>query len=243
LDISGGSPPYYAEWNKAFTGKEATGLGAGTYNLLLTDQNGCEINERITIIEPERLRFTSETSPSVNSLPNGRATVNVTGGTTPYIYEWNNDPTLNEASLSNLTPGTYRLAVEDANGCSLSVRIIVQSVLGIREELPGFNAWPNPLAEGDHLYLEGLPSDIQGWQLINLQGQMIEEGIMSGSPTAQIKFNTILAGTYVLRLVTPDKAYNLRLLLEGKKHLPELHSGRWGYSSDRKHGFRTIPVR
>lgn len=41
----------------------------------------------------------------------------VTGGTPPYVYAWDNATT--DATLQNPTPGTYELTVTDADGCSV----------------------------------------------------------------------------------------------------------------------------
>ena len=43
------------------------------------------------------------------------ASVNVTGGTAPYTYEWNNGATT--ASIDGLAAGSYSVTVTDANGC------------------------------------------------------------------------------------------------------------------------------
>ena len=47
------------------------------------------------------------------------ATANVTGGTTPYIYEWNNGVALQ--ALENITAGDYSVTVTDNNGCVATV--------------------------------------------------------------------------------------------------------------------------
>jgi hypothetical protein len=46
---------------------------------------------------------------------NGSASVNVTAGTSPYSYAWNNGSTA--SSISNLSAGTYYVTVTDARSC------------------------------------------------------------------------------------------------------------------------------
>jgi len=64
------------------------------------------------------------TCPSTN---NGSATVNATGGQTPYTYTWSNSAT--GATASNLSAGSYTVTARDANNCSgtLTVNITAPS--------------------------------------------------------------------------------------------------------------------
>ncbi|PKP47297.1 MAG: hypothetical protein CVT94_11925, partial [Bacteroidetes bacterium HGW-Bacteroidetes-11] len=52
--VSGGTPPYTYLWDDllAQTTQTATGLVAGTYNVIVTDANGCEVTGSITLTDP-----------------------------------------------------------------------------------------------------------------------------------------------------------------------------------------------
>ena len=68
------------------------------------------------------LNFTGFTTPtnSVDSLScDGIITATVTGGTSPYTYQWSNASTTQ--TISNLCPGSYCCYVTDANGCNLTL--------------------------------------------------------------------------------------------------------------------------
>ena len=85
-------------------------LIAGTYTLLLTDDNGCTFTSTpaVTIIEPNVLTATisSFTDPSCFGFSDGNATVTAGGGTPNYSYSWTAglDPSL--PTSSSLAAGT-----------------------------------------------------------------------------------------------------------------------------------------
>ena len=49
----------------------------------------------------------------------GSATINPTGGTSPYSYSWNTSPVQTNATATNLSAGTYTVIVTDKNGCKI----------------------------------------------------------------------------------------------------------------------------
>ena len=95
-----------------------SGLYAGTYDVYVSDANGCTDNISVTITEPDVIYYTATTSDvSCNAGTNGSAWVDsVSGGTPPYFYTWNTSQ--NTSIISNLTAGTYTVSVTDVNNCS-----------------------------------------------------------------------------------------------------------------------------
>jgi large repetitive protein len=125
-----GTPPYTYLWDAAAgnqTTQEATNLGAGTYSVTVTDDNGCTIERNITLVEPPQLDATTSVTSdyngediSCNGFTDGSAEVNPTDGTPPYTYLWDaaaGNQTTQEAT--NLGAGTYFVTVTDDNGCTI----------------------------------------------------------------------------------------------------------------------------
>jgi hypothetical protein len=52
--VSGGAPPYTFNWENGATTANLNNLGIGSYNLILTDANGCSMEERVDITGPDR---------------------------------------------------------------------------------------------------------------------------------------------------------------------------------------------
>ncbi|CAF0787684.1 unnamed protein product [Rotaria sordida] len=136
----GGTPGYTYLWNTvpAQTGSTATGLVAGTYNVTVTDANGCFVVRTVTITQPNAPLSASITN-SVNVCPTfatGSATVTPSGGTPNYLYTWSTVPAQHNATATGLAAGTYTVTVTDANGCTTTATAVI-------------NNNPKPLAGGD----------------------------------------------------------------------------------------------
>jgi gliding motility-associated-like protein len=118
--IAGGTPPYTYAWTPiGGSGPVATGLTAGTYNVLVTDKNGCSGPGTITIGEPPALSATiTATNVTCFNLNNGTATAIVSGGTPGYTYNWGTIPIQISQTASGLGTGTYTLLITDSNGCT-----------------------------------------------------------------------------------------------------------------------------
>jgi hypothetical protein len=116
---SGGTSPYTYLWSPGGqTTSTATGLCAGTFQVTVTDANGCTANGVVTISNPTVLSATVTcTNASCFGGNNGSAAATQTGGTPGYTYSWSpgGQTTANSTGLS---AGTYTCTVTDANGCT-----------------------------------------------------------------------------------------------------------------------------
>jgi gliding motility-associated-like protein len=132
VSVTGGTAPYTYGWSPANPSSPIiTNLSAGSFTLNVTDNNGCTIPTTVyTINEPPALVLNPTVVNSTCSLPNGSATVNVSGGTPfpgnpTYQFQWNNTPPSNTATANNIAAGTYNCVVTDANGCTANVNAII----------------------------------------------------------------------------------------------------------------------
>ena len=120
-----GTPPYTYQWSNGQTTATIGNLSAGTYTVTVTDLVNCSGTAMVTIVEPSALTgsITASTDVLCHGESAGAATMTVSGGTTPYNYQWSNNAT--SATASNLPAGTYTVTVADSNGCSVSDTITI----------------------------------------------------------------------------------------------------------------------
>ncbi|MBN9299356.1 MAG: gliding motility-associated C-terminal domain-containing protein [Filimonas sp.] len=117
LATSGGTTPYTYEWSTGATTNAISSLTAGSYTFTITDKNGCDTSQSVTVTEPDDLSYTiSKTNVLCYGAATGSATITVTGGVAPYAYVWSSGSTT--ATANNLAAGVYTCTITDVNGCS-----------------------------------------------------------------------------------------------------------------------------
>ncbi|MFH1320322.1 MAG: SprB repeat-containing protein, partial [Bacteroidota bacterium] len=122
LSVSGGTTPYTFIWNDPGSGttEDISGLAAGTYSVTVVDSCGANTSNSVIIAEPPALASsTTKTDISCNGNSDGSIDLTVSGGTLPYIYQWNDPGTNITQDISGLQPGTYTVDITDA--CAIVV--------------------------------------------------------------------------------------------------------------------------
>ena len=123
--VSGGSAPYAYRWSNGATTPGISNLAAGSYIVTVTDRNGCTATSTFIIQGQGNLTVVVSATPSTCGGTTGSATVtNVTGGTAPFTYRWNNGATTQ--TITNIGVGIYYVTVTDAAGCTASNSVEVQ---------------------------------------------------------------------------------------------------------------------
>ncbi len=116
---TGGQAPYTYIWSNGSTTADLTNLAAGTYNLTVTDANGCTVTSAASISDSGVISVAIATPNTVCGGSNtGTLSATITGGQAPFTYNWSNGGTT--PTLTNLAAGTYNLTITDVNGCAAS---------------------------------------------------------------------------------------------------------------------------
>ena len=113
---TGGNAPYAYSWSTGGNSALEKNLAAGTYSATVTDRKGCQAFATAVIGQPESLVpvMTQQNTSCGNN--NGTATISAYGGTGPYQFAWA-PGNITSASMNNLAPGQYIVAIKDSNSC------------------------------------------------------------------------------------------------------------------------------
>ena len=131
VSATGGTGVYSYLWSNGATTASITGVVAGTYNVTVTDANGCTSMSSATVTQPLSLgsSVVVDSNTSCHGFSDGGATVSATGGTMPYSYAWSNSATT--ASITGVVAGKYMVTISDANGCSVLDSVTITEPLAL----------------------------------------------------------------------------------------------------------------
>lgn len=110
-----GTPPYGLYWSNNGSGNQLTNLSAGTYQLTISDANGCSLVESTQVpLYAAPLATPSLSDVSCFGANDGSIALAVSGGAPGISFSWSNSA--NTPDIHNLTPGNYALTLTYANG-------------------------------------------------------------------------------------------------------------------------------
>jgi PKD repeat protein len=136
-EVIGGCPPYQYLWGNGETTEILNGLGAGIYQLTVTDANGGTASASVTLTEPSAVSttsiqlstYTGGLNISCNGAFDGSINAEFAGGADceAYVYSWTgpNGFVSADEDLSGLEAGSYSLTLTDANGCTHNETVVL----------------------------------------------------------------------------------------------------------------------
>lgn len=187
LTITNGEEPFNILWTlegEDFSiDEDISDLDGGSYEVVVTDANGCSISSSATISEPAELvlDYTLSVYPpndyNVSTLngTDGSIDTEINGGTPEYNLEWEGPSNIEDGTSDpeELMAGDYALTITDANGCVLDTVITLTGPQELR--LPtGFT--PNGDGYNDTYIIMGLdqyPDNV--FKVFNRWGNLVYE--------------------------------------------------------------------
>jgi gliding motility-associated-like protein len=138
----GGTFPYLVTNSGGVkNGKDSIGglFGNTNYSITVTDLQGCVVNGKIKLDEPDSLStsFTIKTA-SCSGTPTGEIDLAVSGGKKPYTYKWSgNGISDTTQDVTALKSGVYTVEISDSNQCQkvLKINVSEPNAVQIQETL------------------------------------------------------------------------------------------------------------
>ena len=123
--ITGGTPPYTYLWNTGATTAHISGLTHGTYELTVTDAQGCNYQKSFNITNPEA--FTINLGGNRTLCKEQTLSLNIKIDDNAAQYRWYHHNTLisNTPELLITEGGSYRVEVTTSKGCTATDEITV----------------------------------------------------------------------------------------------------------------------
>ena len=128
--INGGTAPYTYSWSNGLgSNPNLNNIGAGIYQLTVTDANGCTSSLTESLVSPPDITISaSVTDVTCFGNQNGAIDVTVNGGSPPYLTNWQPGNQLTQ-DLFGLNGGAYTITITDQQGCSKNTTFTVNEPL------------------------------------------------------------------------------------------------------------------
>lgn len=129
LSISGGVMPYTQLWSNGSSELLNDSLTSGNYSVTVTDSNGCEKIESITVNQPNPVSITVDSTSDLLCYQDASGAIYLTGlggvGNLSFLWNDNNQ----NASRTGLSAGNYSVTLSDTNLCATDTAFTINEPL------------------------------------------------------------------------------------------------------------------
>ncbi len=123
----GGKTPYSYRWSaEGCSGSRSDSLGAGLYSITVTDAEGEEYITSVKIKEPDPITVELVEKSPVSDVnrKDGKASIEIKGGTPPYKILWDNGRTTPTAT--GLSGGKHIVKIADSRFCQTVAHVFIE---------------------------------------------------------------------------------------------------------------------
>lgn len=208
LTPMGGTAPYTTIWKDGITTEDRKNLGAGTYEVKITDANGCTRTGSVTITQPNEV--SSPTGASVQSFNAGdNLGALVVNGQNIKWYATAQDA----ANYTNQFPSntliinnTTYYATQSIGGCESRTSLAIKAynpLLSVDDNIKSnivLTLYPNPVKDILHFSTE---IEIDKIVVFDINGRKLLEKKLNGNH--EINVQSLVKGVYLVQVFTENK--------------------------------------
>ena len=201
VSTSGGTSPFTILWSNGATSSTISNLSAGSYSVTVTATGGCSTTGQVSITQPSAITIQAQTqSASGESIADGSINISVSGGTSPFTYQWSNGATTED--LTGVPAGIYTVNVTDAASCATQASFEVTEP--VSEKCADVITLP---------YQESFESGLGAWQ------QSTEDVFnwrrnSGGTPTSNSGPASAFDGSFYMYTLSADASGGSKAILE-----------------------------
>lgn len=218
-NITGGTPPYSYGWSGGIgTTATVNNVCAGTYNLVLTDDNGCVLSGLSATVGSGAASpvpgFTASSNPVYLSAGGQVTFTNTSTGATSYDWDFGdgNTSTATDPTHTYTAVGTYlvTLTANNTNGCSaqtqMSIQVLQESSIQDPALAEAINMYPNP-TNGQLTVDVDVPDAKEVFvEIYNDIGKLVAVvPATAGEQTIRINMSTLARGLYFVAVHVDGK--------------------------------------
>ena len=206
VSLFSGTPPYIIEWEDGSDELIRTDLPPGTYAFAVTDANDCNIILNRIVREPLLLEVDLQTNNA------GEFEAQVSGGTPPYVYAWNDGTTTPVIEEPILGFG-YEVTVTDVNDCIAFRDEIFAQVSSSEIDAADVTLFPNP-NRGTFQFSFDATLDLNKILIYNIYGQVVSSQInFLDDESVEIVLPPNQKGTFILDASFKQGKYLQKLMV------------------------------
>ena len=215
IEATGGAAPYIYDWDNDGTGEnddtqDQITLTAGTYIVIVYDQNSCSDTLTHIVVEPAAV----DTSVVQNDI---ELTANSATGT----FEWIDCGTMTAisgetgATFTATTNGDYAVVVTEGacSDTSACYNISTVGIASVSQQELGLVVYPNPNEGQFSLLFKNYVGDIK-YTVFDLEGRMIvdERTQVLNGQNIEVDLGSVETGMYLLQVITDNGMTTTRVV-------------------------------
>ncbi len=197
------------QWSNGEVGEVLENVGAGQYDFVFTDTNGCSAEGTAIVSQPQAIVLDTFVIDAQDG-EGGTIVVFAAGAVNPLVITVNGE-IITGGIANDLPPGVYEIVVTDAQGCTNSTKVEVQNIVtvGEFERTDAVLFYPNPAHDRVHIQLNQQATRVVV-AFYDLTGRMIDTAEHRNTQYFTRAFD-LPAGTYFVHVSADqlDQAFKL----------------------------------